>query len=163
MAGVKPDEGLCLAVGWEARGSLWRAWVNAAAAGAGLVELITRIRSHSHAPIHVVAHSLGARVVMAAIAALPVNSLGRIIVMAGAEFQSAATHALSTPAGQTAEFINVTSRENDLFDAFVEWLNPAQPPWRPGARRWAVDGGKELAGHPSGLPAQPPRLGRIWV
>ncbi|KMW56520.1 hypothetical protein AIOL_001474 [Candidatus Rhodobacter oscarellae] len=119
------NEGLCIALGWEARGSIWRAWRNAQQAGDVLARVIQCVRDHRPCPVHIVAHSLGARVALAAIPALPAGSIGRAVLMAPAEFQSTAAAMLGTPAGQTAEFINITSRENDLFDTLVEWLLPA--------------------------------------
>ncbi len=110
--------GLCIAFGWEARGSLWRAWDAADAAGAVLADLIGRMRGRR---IEVVAHSLGARVALAAFPALEAGSVGRMVLMAAAEFQSTALERMQSPAGCTAEVINITSRENDLFDLMLEW------------------------------------------
>lgn len=117
----KPEEGLCIAFAWEARGSIWQAWRSADASGKALSKLIQLIRAIRDTQVHFVAHSLGARVVFSAFPGLRPGSVGRAVLMAAAEFQSNAQAALDTPAGQRAEFINVTSRENDLFDALVEW------------------------------------------
>jgi pimeloyl-ACP methyl ester carboxylesterase len=78
--------------------------------------------------VHAVAHSLGARVVLQALPHLPAGAVGRLILLAGAEFGGRAAEALDTPAGRCAEVINVTSRENDLFDFLLECLIP--PPVR---------------------------------
>ena len=115
-------EGLCIAVGWEARGSLWTAWRNAASTGKALCVLIDQITALRPGPINIVAHSLGARVVLAAVPDLAAGSIGRAVLMAGAEYRSVAQTALASHAGQTAEFINITSRENDPYDAGIEWL-----------------------------------------
>lgn len=114
-------EGLAIGFGWQARGSVWQAYAAAARAGAALARLVTLI--HAISPgraVHAVAHSFGARVVLSAMPHLPENSFSRIILLAGAEFRQRATAALDTPAGRSAEVINVSSRENDLFDFLLE-------------------------------------------
>ena len=124
--GQDAREGLAIGFGWNARGSLWHAYAEAARAGAALAQLVAALRQQApHRPVHVVAHSFGARVVLSALSHLAPGALGRIILLAGAEFGHHATAALATPAGRTAEIINVTTRENDLFDALLEWLIPA--------------------------------------
>jgi pimeloyl-ACP methyl ester carboxylesterase len=124
--GQTPDEGLAIGFGWNARGSLWRAYDEAARAGAALADLVAAIRARApHRPVHAIAHSFGARVVLAALTHLAPGALGRIILLAGAEFGHHAGAALATPAGRAAEIVNVTTRENDLFDALLEWLIPA--------------------------------------
>ena len=116
------DEGLCIAFGWEARGSLWQAWDSAARAGAALAGLIGQIGGLRDGKVDVLGHSLAARVALAALAALPEGSIGRLVLLAAAEFQSAASAALAAPAGRDAEVINITTRENDVFDSLLEWL-----------------------------------------
>lgn len=117
----RAEEGLAIGFGWPARGSVWQAYAEAARAGAALAELVAMI--HAACPgraVHAVAHSFGARVVLSALTHLPAKALSRIILLAGAEFGLRAAEALSTPAGRSAEVINVTSRENDLFDFLLE-------------------------------------------
>jgi len=124
--GQAPDEGLAIGFGWNARGSLWRAYAEAARAGAALARLVAAIRARApHRPVHAIAHSFGARVVLSALADLAPGALGRVILLNGAEFGQPARAALATPAGRTAEVINVTTRENDLFDFLLERLIPA--------------------------------------
>ena len=118
----KVNEGLCIAVGWDARGTIWQAWRNATKAAAGLAELITRVQSVRAQPVHILSHSLGARVVLRSFAKLETASVGRVILMSAAEYQSNAAQALATPAGKTCALVNVTSHENDLFDKGIEWL-----------------------------------------
>ncbi len=117
-----PAEGLCIAFGWEARGTIWGAWSRAGAAGRALADAIGRIGRHRRGPVCVVGHSLGARVALAAMAALEAPAIGRTVLLAAAEYQSTARRALASPAGRLAEIVNVTTRENDLFDVLVEWL-----------------------------------------
>ncbi|MFU8777421.1 MAG: alpha/beta hydrolase [Roseovarius sp.] len=120
------DEGLGIGFGWPARGNIWRAYAAAAEAGAQLAQLVMMIRTaRPDRPIHAVAHSLGARVVLSALPHLPEGAIQRLILLAGAEFGQRAAEALATPAGRGVEVINITSRENDFYDFLLECLIPA--------------------------------------
>jgi len=123
------DEGLGIAFGWPARGSIWAAYGRAALAGRGLAVLVRALRDAApHRPVHLIGHSLGARVGLQALPHLPEAALSRAILLAGAEYASRAETALATPAGRAVEIVNVTSRENDLFDMLLERLiAPARP------------------------------------
>ncbi|MCZ0813351.1 MAG: alpha/beta hydrolase [Pseudomonadota bacterium] len=139
------DEGTAIAFGWPGRGTIWQAYRQAEIAGATLARLIGMIaRIAPDRPLHLLAHSLGARVVLGALKRLPEGRVARAILLSGAEFGSRAAEALSRGAGRSAEIINVTSRENDLFDFLLERL--VAPP---------VHGDRSL-GH--GLPAMPKTL-----
>jgi len=121
--GRSPGQGLAIAFGWEARGTLWRAGVEALRAGRALARLVALIRRlRPGAPVDLVGHSLGARVALSALPRLEPGDVGRIVLMAGAEFRRRARAAMDSPAGRTAEVLNVTSRENDPFDLCVELL-----------------------------------------
>lgn len=111
-----PKEGLCIALGWEARGTIWAARRAAIDAGRALADLIETIDR----PVHIVAHSLGARVALAALSAVRPGGIGRMVLLAAAEMQDAAQAALITPGARGVEVLNITSRENDLFDAVYE-------------------------------------------
>lgn len=111
-------DGLVIALGWEARGSIWRAFAEAGRVGGVLAELIGQLCADR--PVDVVGHSLGARVALAALPNLAGGQVGRMILMAAAEFRTAARTAFDSPAGRSAEVINVTTRENDLFDMLLE-------------------------------------------
>lgn len=127
--GNRADEGLAIGFGWQARGTLWRAYAEAARAGADLAALIGAIRQAAPGrPVHAIAHSFGARVVLSAMPHLEPGALGRVILLAGAEFGDHAARALQSPAGQRAEVINVTTRENDLYDFLLECLISAPAP-----------------------------------
>lgn len=118
-----PDEPLCIALGWEARGSLWQAYGRAAETGralAGLIALVRRFRPGQR--VDVLAHSLGCRVALSALPFLPARSMGRAVLMAPAELRSRAVEALDTSAGRTVEILNVTSRQNGLYDRLLEWV-----------------------------------------
>ncbi len=125
-----PEDGLCLAFGWEAWGSIWGAAARAHGAGRALGRLIGKIGARRSGPVDIFAHSLGARVGLGALEGLAPGQVGRMILLSGAEFQARAGAALATPAGRTAEIVNVTSRANRPFDLMVESL--LQPPWARG-------------------------------
>lgn len=124
-----PDEGLAVAFGWAARGRLRTVYDSAAEAGFALAKAVRTLRAAAPTrPIHAMGHSMGARVILQALPHLARGDLGRLVLLAGAEYRSAAETALDTPAGRSAEVINVTSRENDLFDFMFERLVPAPRP-----------------------------------
>ena len=115
-------EPLCIAIGWEARGTFWHAYRRARKAGqatAHLVQLLRRMRPGK--PVDVMAHSLGARVVLSALPLLASGDIGRAILLAPAELRSRAIGSLNSPAGRAAEFLSVTSGENLIFDKLLEW------------------------------------------
>ena len=115
------DEGLGIGFGWSARGSIWRAYRAAATAGRALAALVDQVRCAApDRPVHLLAHSLGARVALSALPHLPQGAIGRMILLHPAEFGGVAAQVLETPAGRSAEVINITSRENDLFDFLLE-------------------------------------------
>jgi hypothetical protein len=72
-------------------------------------------------PIQVIAHSMGACVALSALPLLPPGLIDQMILFAAAESRGRALAALDSPAGKVVEVINVTTRENDLFDAYFEW------------------------------------------
>lgn len=118
------DEGLALAFGWEARGSLGGAYRRAGEAGASLARIVSQLAERAGRPVAVIGHSLGARVALQSLHHADPGSIGRVILLTGAEFRCAAADALDSRAGQDAEIINVTSRENDIFDfALEQWLS----------------------------------------
>ncbi|WP_425098615.1 hypothetical protein [Tropicibacter sp. S64] len=118
-------EGLGISFGWAARGSIRTAWQAADAAGADLARLLAQVRQLAPArPVHVVGHSLGARVALSAIRRCLPGTLRTAILLAGAEFQSTARAALDA-GGPELRLLNVTSRENDVFDFLLECCVPA--------------------------------------
>ncbi|TDK43098.1 alpha/beta hydrolase [Antarcticimicrobium luteum] len=123
-----PAEGLAVAFGWAARGTLWAAQRRAGLAGRALAGVIAALHDQAPGrPVHLIAHSLGTELALEALHHLPAGSVGRIISLAGACYHSRAQAALATPAGGAAEFLNITSRENDPFDFLFERLVP--PPF----------------------------------
>lgn len=113
--------GLCLAFGWDSSGILWQATTAADAAALKLARLVQMLRRIDvDRRVDLIGHSLGARVILGAIPLLAARSISRIILLAGADFTARACRARDSFAGQSAEFFNITTRENDLFDFLFE-------------------------------------------
>jgi pimeloyl-ACP methyl ester carboxylesterase len=130
-------EPLCIALGWEARGSFRAAYRVAPDAGHALARLIRLLhRLTGGQPVDLMAHSLGARVALSALPALPAGAVGRIILLAPAELQSCAKTWLDCAAGRAAQTLNVSSGENLLFDRLLEWI---VAPHRWGERAMGAD------------------------
>jgi hypothetical protein len=119
--GLDGMHGLGIALGWNARCDPWRAHLRAGRTGAALARIARQVHGHSGRPIQVIAHSMGARVALSALHGVAPGQIGRMILLAAAETRNRTLAALATPAGQAVEVINVTTRENDLFDACFEW------------------------------------------
>lgn len=130
-SGPLRNRGLAVGFGWDSFGDIWSATQAADHAAPELARLIALIRVHApDRPVDLVGHSLGVRVMLGALARLQAGDVGRMILMAGAEFGDRARAALSTPAGRHAEVINVMSRENDLFDWLFETALAPFGGWR---------------------------------
>lgn len=124
--GQTPDL-LGIAFGWQARGTIWQAYDQAAQAGRALAKLVQMIRhTMPHRPVHAIAHSLGARVILSALPHLRAGSINRALLLAGAEYHAQASSALESPAGRCVEIFSITSRENTLYDHLFETLIPSQ-------------------------------------
>lgn len=120
---------LGLAVGWPARGQLHRIHDRARRIGVELGALLTDLHHAApHRPVQLIAHSLGAEVALSALEYAPAGAIQRIVLLTGASFSQRAESALATPAGRQAELLNVTSRENDVFDFLFERLVGADRP-----------------------------------
>lgn len=114
-------EGLAIAFGWDGRCALWQALHRAKQAGKALAKVLTMVhRQNPQRPIHILSHSLGVEVALEALFHVAPSTVDRIISMTGATYQSRLSAALTSPSGQQAEFINITSRENDIFDFLYE-------------------------------------------
>ncbi|MDP3197036.1 alpha/beta fold hydrolase [Tabrizicola sp.] len=119
--GLDGTQGLGIALGWNARCNPWRAQHRALQTGAALAEIARCVHDRTGRGVQVIAHSMGARVALAALPLVKPGQITRLILLAAAETRGRALKALQTPAGRAAQVINVTTRENDLFDAFFEW------------------------------------------
>jgi pimeloyl-ACP methyl ester carboxylesterase len=119
--GLDGTHGLGIALGWNAKCDPWRAHLRAGWTGDRLAQIAGMVHDHAERPIHVIAHSMGARVALSALHQTAPGQIGRIILLAAAETRGRTLSALATPAGRSVEVINVTTRENDLFDACFEW------------------------------------------
>lgn len=122
-----PGTGLALALGWEARaGGLRGTYTQAAKAGVALARLLDML--HALAPdrrVDLMAHSLGARVVMSALPHLVHARPDRALLLAPAEYRSRALAALDSPAGRTLSVIQIAPGENRAFDLGFQTLIPA--------------------------------------
>lgn len=121
LPGPRQPLGLCFGFGWDSAGYLWQATASADATAdklARLVQLIRRIDPSRR--VDLIGHSLGARVILGAMPHLATQSIDRVILLAGADFTSRAKAARQSHAGRSAEFLNITTRENDLYDFLFE-------------------------------------------
>ena len=119
--GLGGPKGLGIALGWNAKCDPWRADLRAGQTGAALAEIASLVHTLSGRSLQVIAHSMGARVALAALPHVAPGQISRMILLAAAETRQRALQALDTPAGRSVEVVNVTTRENDLFDACFEW------------------------------------------
>jgi hypothetical protein len=134
--------GLCIGFGWPAsaphlrsllatgRNGFARVYDTAGAVGARLAEVIRLVqRLAPGRPVDVFAHSLGARVALAALPHLD-EAPGRMILLGAAEFDAAAHGFLdASPAAFRPQVYNVTARANDLYDLMFETFAPRKG-WR---------------------------------
>ena len=122
-----PQDGLAIAFGWHARGTIWQAQGRTAAAAAGLAALVAAIRRiDPDRRVDMVAHSLGARVALAALPLAAAGGIGRLLLLAPADFRAHADAAMQSPAGRSAEVFSITTRANALFDLCMETLLAAR-------------------------------------
>lgn len=119
--GLDGTQGLGIALGWNARCDPWRAHLRAGSTGTALAEIARLVHARTGRGVQVIAHSMGARVALAALPETAPGQIARMILLAAAETRGRALAALDNPAGRAVEVINVTTRENDLFDACFEW------------------------------------------
>lgn len=107
-----------LGFGWDAKGTIWGAAQRADRAAEALAGLISRAWSGHGRQVAIVAHSLGARVALGAVAEAPRGAVAATILMAAAAFRDEADRALAQ-AGDGVRFVNVTSGENRAFAALT--------------------------------------------
>ncbi len=131
------ESGLCIGFAWPAsaphlrslvtggRNGFARVYARAGALGERLAELVRLVqRAAPGRPVDVLAHSLGARVALAALPHLA-EAPGRMILLGAAEFDRAARGFLTaSPAPVAPQVYNVTARANDLYDLMFETFAP---------------------------------------
>lgn len=107
--------------GWPARGSLWTAWRQAEVTGHALAQLIDALKTDApHRPIRLLGHSLGARVALCTLNTCQRGQVDSAILLNGADFTINAAKAEARHAGTAFQLLNVTSRENAVFDILTE-------------------------------------------
>ncbi len=126
-------DGLCIALGWEARH--WRPGLDCFAAvhrtaektAAALITLVRAIvAADPRRQVDVLSHSLGARVVLQALRQAPDLPVARAILLGGAEYSAEARAALAAQdrAGGRTEFYHMIARANDLYDGLFQLFAP---------------------------------------
>ncbi|SFL61051.1 alpha/beta fold hydrolase [Shimia aestuarii] len=111
------SQGVGIAFGWTARGSLKQALKAALRASRALAALIATLhRLAPHRPVHLIAHSMGGFLALRALPHAPAGAVGRVILLNAAAFERDAIRALASPAGRRAELFNISSRENAPYD-----------------------------------------------
>ncbi len=135
--------GLGIGFGWHARGSLPSVAARAFDIGGTLAGLIHHIKDlRPDLQVHILAHSLGARVALAAVAELQPGAVRRAVLLSGAEYRGLARAAMAAPGARQVQVVNVTSAENALFDALFRLAVPA-----PTLGDWPIAAGlRDLAG-----------------
>lgn len=127
--GLGDTRGLAIAFGWPARGPVWQVTAEAARAARSLAAHLSALRRLApRRPVHMIAHSLGARVALRALAEMQGGDIQRVVLLSGAVFRAEAARVMETPAGRTAEVISVQTRENRLFDALLRAAYPLSGP-----------------------------------
>lgn len=113
-------DALGIGFGWPARGSLSQVWARAEAAGCALAVLLNALhREAPHRPVRLLSHSMGARVVLAALPHVAAGAVERSVFLTPAVFQSDARAALDSPGGRAMASLFVTSTENTVFDVLL--------------------------------------------
>ena len=120
LGGQNPGEGIAVGFGWKSTGRLARVYDRAEIAAQRLARLGTQLARVSGRPVGIIAHSMGCRVALRALRHMHQGRVSRMVLLAAAEFQSPAEEAMASPAGRGCEILNVTTRENDLFDFLME-------------------------------------------
>lgn len=124
------QDGLCIGFAWSAynpsintlishrKNSFLHSYDQAAYVATILAQLLVDIEQIApNRKIDLVSHSLGARVTLLGIDQANSSNIGKVILMGAAEYKSVAQ---SSAMNSDAEFYNLTSRENDIFDFLFE-------------------------------------------
>ncbi len=132
-------QGLCLTYSWpgriEIQTSFWQRlnrfstiYNRCEVAACSLAQLIICLNEITpDRPVNLLAHSLGARTALLALTHLPRNTVSRLVLMGAAVYVSEAQAIMRSPlAAQTAHVLNVTARENRIYDILFEAIAPRQ-------------------------------------
>lgn len=130
---ARPASGLCIPLGWSALSTATLGRVPASGfreiydraqeAGSALCRLVQLIRLLAPGrTVDVLAHSLGARVALEAIA--QGACFGRVILLSGAETAAVAENALNSNHG--ADVFNITTRTNTFYEALFALSVPCE-------------------------------------
>lgn len=118
-------DGMTIGFGWSARKSVWNAYHEAPQAARDLAQLVRHIREASpDRPIHMIGHSLGARVILQSLPHVQAGDVQRAVLLSPAEFADNARAALDCPAGRSAEVFSILSRQNTAFDLLLRAAMP---------------------------------------
>jgi Serine hydrolase len=112
------QDALGLAFGWPARGTIWGGYARAGLAGRQLAQMIGHLPADR--PVHIIAHSFGARVALRAVSLLPRARVQRVILLAAAELRRPARVAVAKAEG--TDIINICTRDNWFFDTGLAWI-----------------------------------------
>ncbi len=116
--GLDGRDAMGIGFGWPARGTIWGAYLRAGHAGRQLAQLVARLPADR--PVHIIAHSLGARVALRAISLLPRARVQRVVLLAAAELRRPARVAVAVADG--TDIINICTRDNWFFDIGLAWI-----------------------------------------
>ncbi|WP_371153190.1 alpha/beta hydrolase [Jannaschia sp. 2305UL9-9] len=107
--------GHAITFGWDGRGTVWTAMRRASYAGAALARLACAIRRRRpDLRITVVAHSMGARVVIEAMLRAPLPVCDRALLLTPADSRARAGRALRAPGGAACTVVATQTPENWL-------------------------------------------------
>jgi hypothetical protein len=153
LADPAPEAGLGIGFAWPAaaahlphllttaRTGFAHVYDRAETFGARLAELIALLQSLApERPVDILAHSLGARVALAALPHLATPP-GRMILLGAAEFDTRARAFLAEAPGPGPAIYNVTARANDFYDAMFETFAP-RASWSERALGLGLTGGR---------------------
>lgn len=125
MLGLRGEHGLAIGFGWSAGGTIWGAYRRSTGAGQALGDLLETLhRLAPGHPVHLVAHSLGARVALRG--AARAGTVRRAILINPAMFRSDASD-LRDPLRGT-EVFSVLTRENRAYDWMLRAVLPSYGP-----------------------------------
>jgi hypothetical protein len=153
LADPSPEAGLGIGFAWPAaaahlphllttrRTGFAHVYDRAAGFGARLAELVALLQVLApERPVDILAHSLGARVALAALPHLGTPP-GRMILLGAAEFDSRARAFLAAAPAAGPAIYNVTARANDFYDAMFETFAPRSS-WSERALGLGLTGGR---------------------